>query len=113
MIVCMSGSNGTSRSSNGKPRIGITMGDPLGIGPEIIIKMLADPRVRRSAQFVIYGLNELLTYAADQQEIDPFWFRVQHDSARASDPISEQIVVLDYDVLGQRLPTAPGPRPPP
>ena len=102
-------SNGTTRVRDFRPTIGITMGDPLGIGPEIIIKSLADPRVRRAARYVIYGLNELLTYAADQQEIDPFWFRVQHDSPRASDPISEAVVVLDYDVLGQRLPTTPEP----
>ena len=80
-----------------KPTIGITMGDPLGIGPEVIIKALADPDTRRQGRFVIYGLNELLTYAADQLERHPFWYRVQHDSARTKRPISEDVVVLDYD----------------
>jgi 4-phospho-D-threonate 3-dehydrogenase / 4-phospho-D-erythronate 3-dehydrogenase len=46
---------------------------------------------------VIYGLNEILTYAADRQEVDPFWFRVQHDSDRTTRQIHEDIVVLDYD----------------
>jgi 4-hydroxythreonine-4-phosphate dehydrogenase len=80
-----------------KPTIGITMGDPAGIGPEVVVKALADRAVRRQARFVIYGLNELLTYAADRQEVDPFWFRVQHDSDRTSRQIIEDVVVLDFD----------------
>ena len=51
-----------------KPVIGVTMGDPAGIGPEVIVKALAEPEVRRRARFVVYGLNELLTYAADMSE---------------------------------------------
>ena len=42
----------------GKPTIGITMGDPAGIGPQIVVKALMDPRLRTSARLVIYGLNE-------------------------------------------------------
>ncbi len=80
-----------------QPTIGITMGDPAGIGPEVVIKALADRDLRRKARFVIYGLNELLTYEADRQEIDPFWFRVQHDSDRTARQISEDMVVLDFD----------------
>ena len=80
-----------------QPTIGITMGDPAGIGPEVIIKALSDRGIRHRARFVIYGLNELLTYEADRQEIDPFWFRVQHDSDRTTRQISEDMVVLDFD----------------
>ena len=80
-----------------RPTIGITMGDPAGIGPEVIIKALADRSLRKLARFVIYGLNELLTYAADRQEIDPFWYRVQHDSERTGSRIHDDVVVLDFD----------------
>lgn len=80
-----------------KPTIGISMGDPTGIGAEVVVKALMDPALRGSARFVIYGLNELLTYAADQMEAVPFWYRVQHDSPRAQRGFSEPIVVLDYD----------------
>ena len=45
--------------------IGITMGDAAGIGPEIIVKALADPVIRKSAKFIVFGLNEQLCYAAD------------------------------------------------
>jgi 4-hydroxythreonine-4-phosphate dehydrogenase len=80
-----------------RPTIGITMGDPMGIGPEVIIKALSDRTFRGRARFVIYGLNELMTYEADQLEIDPFWFRVPQDSVRASKLISDDVVVLDFD----------------
>jgi 4-hydroxythreonine-4-phosphate dehydrogenase len=80
-----------------RPTIGITMGDPAGIGPEIVIKALADRSLRKQARFVIYGLNELLTYAADTQEVDPFWYRVQHDSDRSARQILDDVVVLDFD----------------
>ncbi|MCI0362712.1 MAG: 4-hydroxythreonine-4-phosphate dehydrogenase PdxA, partial [Phycisphaerales bacterium] len=80
-----------------KPTIGITMGDPAGIGPEIIVKALADRSVRKLARYVIYGQNELLTYEADRQEVEPFWYRVQHDSQRTSRQIIEDVVVLDFD----------------
>ena len=38
-----------------KPTILITAGDPLGIGPEIVVKALKDPRVRRACTPVVIG----------------------------------------------------------
>jgi 4-hydroxythreonine-4-phosphate dehydrogenase len=38
-----------------KPRIGLTTGDPAGIGPEIVAKAAADPRVLAVCDPVIYG----------------------------------------------------------
>ena len=37
------------------PRIAVTVGDPRGIGPEIIVKALADPRVGGRSDLVIVG----------------------------------------------------------
>jgi 4-hydroxythreonine-4-phosphate dehydrogenase len=37
------------------PRIGITVGDPAGIGPEVARKAAADTRVRKVCQPVLYG----------------------------------------------------------
>ncbi|MCE9590563.1 MAG: 4-hydroxythreonine-4-phosphate dehydrogenase PdxA [Planctomycetes bacterium] len=89
-----------------RPVLGITMGEPAGIGPEVVVKALADPEVRRLARFVIYGMNELLSYAADLAEIDPFWWRIQHDSPRAEYDFVHDVVVMDYDeysILGQAV----------
>jgi 4-hydroxythreonine-4-phosphate dehydrogenase len=89
-----------------RPVIGITMGEPAGIGPEVVVKALADPAIRALGRFVVYGMNELLSYAADLAEIEPFWWRLQHDSPRASFELVHDVVVLDYDeysMLGQSV----------
>jgi 4-hydroxythreonine-4-phosphate dehydrogenase len=36
-------------------RIGITVGDPAGIGPEIVVKALSDPEVHRAARPLVIG----------------------------------------------------------
>ena len=38
-----------------RPRIGVTVGDPAGIGPEIAHKAADDPRVRAACEPVLYG----------------------------------------------------------
>ncbi|MHC4826293.1 MAG: hypothetical protein ACYTEY_07005, partial [Planctomycetota bacterium] len=96
-----------------KPTIGVTMGDPSGVGPELVVKALNDRHIRRLARFVVYGLNELMAYAADQLEIEPYWFRVQHDSRRTAHRITENVVVLDFDefdgfIQSPRQPSKPG-----
>ena len=40
---------------SGKPIIAVTMGDPSGIGPEIILKALKDPVIRKFARPLILG----------------------------------------------------------
>jgi 4-phospho-D-threonate 3-dehydrogenase / 4-phospho-D-erythronate 3-dehydrogenase len=40
-----------------KPRIGITTGDPAGIGPEIADKAAADPRVTAVCEPILYGAS--------------------------------------------------------
>lgn len=89
-----------------RPTIGISMGDPGGIGAEVIVKALADPDIRRQARFVIFGLNELMAYVADLAEIEPFWWRDQHERFPlngATTPLfpretyPHDVVVLDYD----------------
>ena len=75
--------------------IGVTMGDAAGIGPEIIVKALADPNIRKAAKFVIFGMNEQLCYAADAAEIEPFWGRHQHEKISREYPF--KVVVADYD----------------
>ena len=42
-------------SSGVKPGIAITMGDPCGIGPEVVVKALADPRVYDSCRPLVVG----------------------------------------------------------
>jgi 4-phospho-D-threonate 3-dehydrogenase / 4-phospho-D-erythronate 3-dehydrogenase len=44
--------------------IGITMGEPAGVGPEIIVKSLTEMRPEQRAGYRIYGNREVLTAAA-------------------------------------------------
>ena len=43
-----------------KPLLGITMGDPAGIGPEVIVKALSRPGVRRVCRPLVIGSPEVL-----------------------------------------------------
>ena len=88
-----------SRTNNNsitqQPVIGITMGDAAGIGPEVIVKALAEPSIRRAAKFIVFGMNEQLIYAADRAELEPFWGRHQHEKISRDYPY--KVVVADYD----------------
>jgi|APSaa5957512535_1039671.scaffolds.fasta_scaffold01404_7 4-hydroxythreonine-4-phosphate dehydrogenase len=44
-----------------KNLIGITMGDPGGIGPEVILEALASPEIRTAANYVIIGSEKVLS----------------------------------------------------
>ncbi len=50
----------TMKSENReKNLIGITMGDPGGIGPEVILEALASSETRDSADYVIIGSEKI------------------------------------------------------
>ena len=44
-----------SAEKSAKPAIGITMGDPCGIGPEVVVKALADPQVYSTCRPLVVG----------------------------------------------------------
>lgn len=62
-----------------KPIIGITIGDPSGIGPEIIIKALKEERIYKECRPIVIGCSNVLERAAEaigekiqiQVETDP------------------------------------------
>jgi 4-hydroxythreonine-4-phosphate dehydrogenase len=55
-----------------KPRIGITLGDMNGIGPEVIIKALADSRITAMATPVIYGSAKVISFYKKLLNIEEF-----------------------------------------
>ena len=57
-------------SNRTRPIVGITMGDPAGIGPEITLKALVDPRVLRSCVPVVYGDVAVLRRVAELLSLD-------------------------------------------
>lgn len=53
-----------------RPYIGIPMGDPAGIGPEIVVKALADEKVNKITKSVIIGEKKTLEQAMKFCNID-------------------------------------------
>ncbi len=99
------------------PTLAISMGDPLGIGPEIIVKSLADPDRRRRSAYIIHGLDAPLRRAAVAASISPFWL-VAAPATTPSHPLRPADVLLVQDPALARdfelaHPAPPPPPPPP
>lgn len=48
-----------------RPRIGVTLGDPRGIGPEVVARALGDPEVRAEADYLVVGARGDLRVPAE------------------------------------------------
>lgn len=55
-----------------KPRIGITIGDLNGIGPEVVIKALSDNRLFNMMTPVIYGSSKVISFYKKHLNIEEF-----------------------------------------
>ncbi len=51
----------SAAKKEGKPKIGISIGDFNGIGPEVIIKVLSDTRINNICTPIVYGSGKILT----------------------------------------------------
>jgi 4-hydroxythreonine-4-phosphate dehydrogenase len=60
------------------PRIALTVGDPAGIGPEIVEKALSHPRVRAVCEPVVYGPRDLSAFRSG--ELSPEAGRAAYDA---------------------------------
>src|SRR6187431_1232152 len=47
------------RADDTRPRLAVTVGDPAGIGPEVVLAALSDARVRAAARLVAIGPRAL------------------------------------------------------
>ncbi len=73
-----------------RPRIGITMGDPAGIGPEVVLKAVAEDEVQSVCVPVIIGDAQLLAHNARTLDLQCGYKIVRYDERlpdRLSDPI--------------------------
>ena len=79
-------------TQTGKPAIAITMGDPCGIGPEVVVKALADPEVYASCRPVVVGNLYAMEQALKLTGL-PLKIRESNDPASAGqDPASVDVV---------------------
>jgi 4-hydroxythreonine-4-phosphate dehydrogenase len=82
-----------------KSLIGITMGDPGGIGPEVILKALTSPEIRTAANYVIIGSEKVLSDIADNSNIaaELQLSRIDNTSLNPCRGITDNLNVLDLD----------------
>lgn len=88
-------------SSVVRPKVAISLGDPGGIGPEVIVKALADPALRKQAHFRILGAQAPLDVAAHHAGVEPFWWRVSAQTPAAETAGVHDVVLLDYEPGGE------------
>lgn len=82
-----------------KSLIGITMGDPGGIGPEVILKALTSPETRTAANYVIIGSEKVLSDTADNLGIEAELqlSHIDYTSLNSNRCFTDKINVLDLD----------------
>src|SRR5260370_11315196 len=78
-------------SWSARPRIGITMGDPAGIGPEVVLKAVAEEEVRAVCRSVIIGDAQLLAHNARTLDLQCGYDIVRRDE-QLPDQISEPLI---------------------
>ena len=86
--------------SDPRPVIAVSMGDPLGIGPEITVKALADRRLRSRARFRVFGWAYAMHRAAQHAGIEPYWWRAGYVAAEGLTSASGvPLACLHHDVV--------------
>ncbi|MEN9332193.1 MAG: 4-hydroxythreonine-4-phosphate dehydrogenase PdxA, partial [Bacteroidota bacterium] len=61
-----------SHDGEGKVRIGITLGDVNGVGPEVVMKALSDNRLFQTITPVIYGSSKVISHHRKVLNIQEF-----------------------------------------
>lgn len=79
-------------SSQHNPIIGITLGDINGIGPEVILKTLADSRIHNHVTPVVYGSSKTLAYYRKNIKGEEFSF---YEIDKASDVQRKKINLIN------------------
>lgn len=81
-----------------KPRIGITIGDIAGIGPEVVLKTLADPRVLNYCLPIIYGMGSVVNKYRKMLELENFSFQQIHSPGQAQPKKVSVINCLEQEI---------------
>jgi 4-hydroxythreonine-4-phosphate dehydrogenase len=76
-----------------RPVLGLMLGDPTGIGPEISVKLLASGSVRDVARIVVVGDARVFALGCRDAGVEPAWRAVQ--DVAAVDWSRDEVPVLD------------------
>jgi 4-hydroxythreonine-4-phosphate dehydrogenase len=76
------------------PKIGITMGDPAGVGPELCVRVLNEPTIQEYCIPVVFGDSEVLCRVADKLQMPVTAPVINHSNwqAQRQDVLSPTIV---------------------
>jgi len=84
--------------SNEKIRVGITQGDINGIGYEVIIKTLMDPRMDEMCTSIVYGSPKVAAYHRKALNIENFSFNQIKDAREANPKRPNMVNCMDDNV---------------
>lgn len=76
---------------NKRYRVGITLGDYNGVGPEVIIKALEDERLYRYCSIVVYGQRNIISYYAKLLKVQNFNIQEVTDTEKLNPKIPNVI----------------------
>ena len=76
---------GAAGARRARPRVGVTMGDPAGIGPEVVLKAVAEEEVRRACVPVIVGDAQLLAHTARKLDLECGYEVIRRDEPLPAD----------------------------
>jgi 4-hydroxythreonine-4-phosphate dehydrogenase len=89
------------RAKRRLPRIGVTMGDPAGIGPEVVLKAVAEEEILKICVPVIIGDAQLLAHTARTLDLNCGYDIVRHNE-QLPDDLSAP-VIFHLDNVGGRI----------
>ncbi|MEH2303912.1 4-hydroxythreonine-4-phosphate dehydrogenase PdxA [Nostoc sp.] len=86
-------------SKKNRPRLALTLGDPAGIGPEVILKALAEPEISKKYDVTVVGNGDLLAQTYHK-------LNLIENLAPLANPEELSIcdVQLDREIKGQIIP---------
>lgn len=83
-------------AASGSPRLAVTLGDPAGIGPEVVLKALSDPNLSRDCELVVVGSRKVLDETYTRLHQHRTGLPSDGESSRLADP--DKLIVLDLDL---------------
>jgi len=94
------------------PTIALTMGDPCGIGPEVILRALGHARLRRRACFLVFGSRAVMRAVARRFGLDDSFLRetVPPGILQGGDTFLVDVAPLPARLAASGKPTAAGGR---
>lgn len=83
---------------SGKIKVGISIGDINGIGPEVILKTLSDSRIFEYCTPIVYGNTQVVSFHRKMLSIHDFTFNIIQEAAQALPKRANMINCWEEDV---------------